>query len=811
MSETPSLPTSPQLSMRRPSLADLPPLVIPEGYTLRTYRPGDGVHWERVIGESFGWEKRDGLFMVHIRFDNAFRPERVFFIFKGDEGVAASSAWYRPEFGAETGYLHFVGSLPSERGKSLGKLVSLACLYRMRDEGRTQAILDTDDFRVPAIKTYLGLGFEPLLRHENQRERWRRIFEVLGRPDLSAAYGAILDGPVYSPPPPRADRDNPEYFQLRRKWLPNRAHRGGIRGGGDMDFMADESLYASRGLGFTTVAPVEAVAGDPVTEPPVIVYTAGPEGVAEGTAVTFAMRGQSPLGFRLQVNNPEASGYLTLETSGHCELEPHDFGFKVVAGSLSEGETVTLRMPRAEGLRWNPVAGTRTLKTVFHYPGGEPDRRLPEPAAIVIAPRAFARLEATVKPTHNPGELLRVRVTARDEWDNRVPLDAALTVASGGGESAAMMARGRADGVVPAGAGVTRVAVRSADGAAECRTNPSIPRDELGLYFGDLHVHDFLSEAEGYPDAIYRWAIEDRNLDFVSIVPQSHGWHDNETWTLVKYMNERFHREGEFVTFLGFEWQHTGYGDKVVHFLNGDQPFLPVDDGRSCSAARLYEALRASDAFVISHHPAYPPGSWCSSTDFEATEKDLERVVEIWSMHGSCEGYDPADRPMRHTHAPSLAINALKRGHRLGFVAGSDTHSGRPCGSPKEPLGYWGGMAGVWAPSLTRRSLFEAIRARRTVALTGARIILQFRVNGAWMGSELPASETAHLRLDAWTPGEIARVEILKNGDLLHTVDGGGGERHLEFEDATGGPAFYHARLTQTDGHLAVCSPVWVG
>ncbi len=27
----------------------------------------------------------------------------------------------------------------------------------------------------------------------------------------------------------------------------------------------------------------------------------------------------------------------------------------------------------------------------------------------------------------------------------------------------------------------------------------------------------------------------------------------------------------------------------------------------------------------------------------------------------------------------------------------------------------------------------------------------------------------------------------------------------------TGGPDFYHCRVTQTDGHLAVCSPVWLG
>jgi hypothetical protein len=39
-------------------------------------------------------------------------------------------------------------------------------------------------------------------------------------------------------------------------------------------------------------------------------------------------------------------------------------------------------------------------------------------------------------------------------------------------------------------------------------------------------------------------------------------------------MNERFLEEGELDTFLGFEWQDTGYGDKAVHFLGGDQPVV---------------------------------------------------------------------------------------------------------------------------------------------------------------------------------------------------------------------------------------------
>ena len=248
---------------------------------------------------------------------------------------------------------------------------------------------------------------------------------------------------------------------------------------------------------------------------------------------------------------------------------------------------------------------------------------------------------------------------------------------------------------------------------------------------------------------------------------QCHGWIDNEKWAVVKYMAERHLEEGRFVTFLGYEWQHAGYGDKVIVYLNGDQPYLPVDDRRSNLPAKLYEALRASDALAISHHSNYPFPAWVPGTDYDQVETDVERVIELWSMHGSSEGYDPSDRPLVGGAPDNSVYAALRQGLRLGFVAGSDTHSGRPGGAAKEPRPYPGGLAAVWAPDLTRRDLFSAIHDRRTYALTGARIVLRFTANGAWMGSEVPAAEAVCLRIDAWAPGRIATVEVLRNTEVL--------------------------------------------
>jgi mycothiol synthase len=190
------LTQEPQLVMRRDSLAGLPAVALPEGFHLAHFRLGDEAAWESIIGESFGWSERAGKFDAIMRADAAFRAECVLLVRHGDRPVATASAWHRASHGPRIGYLHYVGVLPAYQGKRLGLHVSLACLHVMSQEGRTAAVLQTDDSRVAAIKTYLRLGFTPVLVHENQRRRWRDVLAAMDRPESSDTYRETLDGPV---------------------------------------------------------------------------------------------------------------------------------------------------------------------------------------------------------------------------------------------------------------------------------------------------------------------------------------------------------------------------------------------------------------------------------------------------------------------------------------------------------------------------------------------------------------------------------------------------------------------------------------
>ena len=172
---------SPQLFMIRDNLKDMPQVNLPAGYRLRSFKKGDEKNWNYIIQTSFENELE---FSSEIAGKEYFKPERILFICKEKSPVATATSWHKQELGENTGYLHMVGVLPEHRGKSLGYQISLSVLHQMKQEGFKRAVLKTDDFRIPAIVTYLKLNFKPKIIHSNQYERWKTIIEEIERDDI---------------------------------------------------------------------------------------------------------------------------------------------------------------------------------------------------------------------------------------------------------------------------------------------------------------------------------------------------------------------------------------------------------------------------------------------------------------------------------------------------------------------------------------------------------------------------------------------------------------------------------------------------
>lgn len=167
----------PQLRMTyprflRPAVGDLP-----AAYQLRAFESGDEQGWMELLnanGELGEWnlERIAGVLGGGLK--------KQFFVASGRQLAACAGVHDAVLDGVEYWELGWVASHPAHRGRGLGGQVSAAAVGYALTLPARPIVLRTDDFRLPAIKVYLQLGFAPLFDHSSYPERWRLIASRLG-------------------------------------------------------------------------------------------------------------------------------------------------------------------------------------------------------------------------------------------------------------------------------------------------------------------------------------------------------------------------------------------------------------------------------------------------------------------------------------------------------------------------------------------------------------------------------------------------------------------------------------------------------
>lgn len=168
------------IRMRRDDLENLAPLKLPTGYSCRSMRPTEISAYLKVLNQSTHSGDADlQWFKETFSSDRQYNPAYVQIIWKGEEPVAAATAWHNKLAGEQWGQVHWVGVIANERNKGLGTAVVLAALHKLRQRGFERAMLDTQDWRLPAIATYLKLGFKPWPTSEVPAREWDIILKKL--------------------------------------------------------------------------------------------------------------------------------------------------------------------------------------------------------------------------------------------------------------------------------------------------------------------------------------------------------------------------------------------------------------------------------------------------------------------------------------------------------------------------------------------------------------------------------------------------------------------------------------------------------
>jgi hypothetical protein len=101
--------------------------------------------------------------------------------------------------------------------------------------------------------------------------------------------------------------------------------------------------------------------------------------------------------------------------------------------------------------------------------------------------------------------------------------------------------------------------------------------------------------------------------------------------------------------------------------------------------------------------------------------------------------------------------DGLRRGQRFGLIASSDH-------------GHGAAYVGAYAERLDRESVFDALYQRRVFAATQRGIVVDVRIGDVFMGGETVLDGPVEIDAYAKGYGELARIEVVRNGEVVHTV-----------------------------------------
>ena len=285
--------------------------------------------------------------------------------------------------------------------------------------------------------------------------------------------------------------------------------------------------------------------------------------------------------------------------------------------------------------------------------------------------------------------------------------------------------------------------------------------------FADLHVHS--DDTVGTNSTTYNFSYGQQiaGLDIIGYTANDFNI-TKQRWDSTLKIIRDMHSEGNLVIYPGTEWcgNSAAGGDHNVVFLGDpeDGSFeFPFD--RNGNVARSFEWNEHGPAELVAgkwpldelyatyaHSPEthllipHVGGRRCN---LAWHHPQLERLLEIGSAWGLFEW---------------LLRDAVKRGWKLGVCANSDEHRGR-CGGGvpgTAVFGTKGGLTGVLADRLERASIAEALRARRTFATTGERLVgLLHNGEGVLQGDEwnVPAHKPVNLFYSIYGAAGFASVE----------------------------------------------------
>ncbi|HKY94642.1 MAG TPA: hypothetical protein VJL84_05020, partial [Kiloniellales bacterium] len=537
-----------------------------------------------------------------------------------------------------------------------------------------------------------------------------------------------------------------------------------------------------------------------------LTYRCGRFGLDDTGSLRIALRFTAD-GGPLQMDDPTAPNYVTARTSKGVALRlafdangnPRPWyqalTLTVSKGYLGEGDSIVVvigdRSGGSPGYRLQSFCESRfTFRTLVDVCATGHFVPLQDSPSIAVVPGLPAFWKAVLPTQRRPGEPFRLGIKAEDAWGNPSDqVDETLTLAADtaveGLPRTLRFPPGKralsVDNLLCRQEGTLRISVLDSAGRLLAISNPLVVRTGTTAgFWGDMHGQSGESVGVNSAEDYLNFA---RDLAFLDAA--SHQANDfqinNAFWAQLNELSAAFHEDGRFLTLPGYEWSgNTGVGgDRNVYFRSEGRPLRRSshalvadrsDIGSDATTAReLFAALAPEDCVVYAHVGGRP------ADVAYAHDPRLETAMEIHSDWGTFEW---------------LLGDCFRLGYRVGVVANSDGHKGRPGASfpGASEFGAYGGLTCFLMDRLTRDDLFACLKRRRHYATTGNRLFLDLAVSAAspfaWfaqdpqLGVQTP-SDRAVLRMgdiaqsraaEVWLDYEVKSASGLLSVELLNAM-----------------------------------------
>lgn len=298
---------------------------------------------------------------------------------------------------------------------------------------------------------------------------------------------------------------------------------------------------------------------------------------------------------------------------------------------------------------------------------------------------------------------------------------------------------------------------------------------DLRVFWADTHCHsEVSSDAEGQVDELIHFARDAAGLDAVCIIDNDYYPHKSLSeaeWRAAQKYAERYTQEGKFVVFPGWEYTYhrkdlePSFNHRVIMYPRPGWPLFRRTDRCARSERDLMQQLRNTPAVCYAHHCSY-----------EIIDAEIDRNIEVCSSWRVC------------LEESDFTIGQLQAGHKLGFIGSSDSHRAVP--------GLGGALTGIIASELTPEALFDAYRARRTIATQGHRVEIDFRVGDTITGGESTVNTAPNIVVSVRAPEPIEFIELIRDGLPIYRVEPNRQEGSIQYEDdCATGEHFYFVRV----------------